>query len=359
MSKKELSTECGSGEKHMTMAGIARLVGVSRAAVSAVLNPSYKTIKVSQETRERIERAIAEHHYFPSAAGQSLKYKRTGHIGFILADTVADGWANAYYGKILNGVESACRRRGYGLNVSRYNLSNLDSFVFPKHVGQRSVDGLVLVTGPIQAAVVQRFREFDIPCVCVGDDIEVAELIPTFSANIPRILFQAIAHAQSVGYDRIAYCFRGSQRATEACAEVMSLVQASDLAGRVAITLMETPGEADYSAGEPLVQRWLDMTESTRPNCLLANDQMLVAIVKSLTRRGIICPRDVGLISTVNSSLCEFCHPSLTALHIDLEQIGDETTQLLLDHLENGAELSPTRSRKDFGAEIVIRESCA
>jgi LacI family transcriptional regulator len=86
---------------------------------------------------------------------------------------------------------------------------------------------------------------------------------------------------------------------------------------------------------------------------------MMVAILKSLTRHGIQCPRDIGLISTVNSNLCEFSNPALTSLHIDLAKIGEETTLLLLDHLENGVPLSPTLSRKDFPSGIVIRESCA
>jgi len=359
MSIEKKPLKINEPRSRLTMSQIAEQVGVSRAAVSAVLNPSYKTIKISPETRERIQKVIDEYQYFPSAAGQSLKYNRTGHIGFILADTVMDGWANAYYGKILNGVESACRRRGYGLNVSRYNLSDIDSFVFPKRIGQRSVDGLVLVAGPIKAAVVQRFREFNIPCVCVGDDVELAELIPTFSSDMVSVLYQAVMYAESMGYDRIGYCFKASHRSKEVTDDLVARIQSRRTSNQPQIVLLKTPGEADYTAGQPLVEQWLAMPEHVRPNCLIGNDQMMVAILKSLSNHGIVCPRDIGLISTVNSNLCEFSNPALTSLHLDLAKIGEETTLLLLDHLEHGVPLVPSLSRKDFSSSIVIRESCA
>jgi LacI family transcriptional regulator len=342
----------------LTMAQIAEKVGVSRAAVSAVLNPNYKTIKVSPETRSRIQSVIDKLQYFPNAAGQSLRYNRTGHIGFILSDNIMDGWANAYFAQILNGVETVCQQRGFGLNISRYNLSNIDSFVFPKGVAQRSIDGLVLVSGPIEAEVIARFQEFDIPCVCVGDDLEILNLIPTISSDIVSVLYQAVTYAENLGYNRIAYCFHPTKCGIEKANQLVARNKANRTSKHCQVSLLKTPGKADYTAGQPLVEEWLSMPESVRPNCLIGNDQVMVAVLKELSRHGIRCPQDIGLISTVNSNLCEFSNPGLTSLHTDLSKMGEEAAMLLLDHLEKGVPLSPQMSRNDFSSNVVARESC-
>ncbi|NLX23858.1 MAG: LacI family transcriptional regulator [Phycisphaerae bacterium] len=340
------------------MSEIARRVGVSRAAVSAVLNPNYKTIKISPETRAKIQKVLDTTQYVPNAIGQSLKSRRTGHIGFILADTIADGWSNAYFAKILSGVETICHQRGYSLNISRYNLSNIDSFVFPKRVGQRSMDGLVLAGGLIQAAVVDRFKTFGIPCVCVGDDLEVAEMIPTISCDMVGALLQCVAHAAERGHWRIAFCVQATRRSREVAGQLVARARALYGSGACEIALMTTPGEADYSAGGPLVDQWASLAEDRRATCLVGNDQVMVSALKELSRRGFRCPRDVGLISTVDSKLCEYSDPGLTSSRPDLAKLGETAAGLLIDHLEEGMDLSPKMSRNDFPVSFVVRESC-
>jgi len=342
----------------LTMSEIARRVGVSRAAVSAVLNPNYKTIKISPETRAKIQKVLDTNQYVPNAIGQSLKSRRTGHLGFILSDTIAGGWENNYFAKILTGVETVCSRRGYGLNISRYNLSNIDSFVFPRRVGQRSVDGVVLVSGPIQAAVVKRFMEFGVPCVCVGEDVEVAELIPTISCDMVGALHQAVAYGASLGHRRIGYCFHSTRCGREVAERFVEFSKSQPNTKECEITLMETPGEGNYSAGGPLAGQWVGMPGDRRPTCLIGNDQIMVSILKEITRLGFRCPEDLGLISTVNSSLCEYSNPGLTSLNLDLAELGERAAGLLIDHLENGTVLSAKMSQNNFPASFVVRESC-
>ncbi len=359
MNKEKRIVMTDGPRPRLTMSEIARQIGVSRAAVSAVLNPNYKTIKISAETRARIQKVIDKNHFFPNAIGQSLKSRQTGHLGFILSDTIAGGWENNYFAKILTGVEAACSGRGYGLNISRYNLSNIDSFVFPRRVGQRSVDGVVLAAGPIQAAVVKRFKEFGIPCVCVGEDVEVAELIPTISCDMVGALHHAVRYGVSLGHRRIGYCFHSTRCGQEVAAKFVEFSKSQRTTKESEIVLMETPGEGNYSAGGPLAGRWVGMPRDRRPTCLIGNDQIMVGILKEIIRLGFHCPTDLGLISTVDSALCEYSNPGLTSLDIDLAKLGERAAGLLIDHLEEGMVLSPKMSQNDFPASFVVRESCS
>jgi LacI family transcriptional regulator len=341
-----------------TLGDIADAVGIKKSTVSVVLNNKETLIKVSEPTRKRIFEVAKELGYHPNAWAKALRTRRTGHIGFILSDTIADGWENDYYAKILSGVESMCNYRGYGLNISRYNLSNIDSFVFPKRIGQRSVDGLVLAAGPIQEAVIRRFKEFDIPCVCVGDDVEVAGLIPTVSCEIVGALYQTVAYALSLGHTRIGYCFQPTQRGMEVAEHLVKFTQSKPFSEHCQIHFMKTSGEANYRAARPLVDQWLTMPEESRLTCLIGNDQLMMGVLKEISRHGLNCPQDLGLISTVDSSLSEYSNPGLSSLHLNLAELGKVAATLLLDHLDEGISLTPSMSRNDLSSSFVIRESC-
>jgi DNA-binding LacI/PurR family transcriptional regulator len=117
-------------------------------------------------------------------------------------------------------------------------------------------------------------------------------------------------------------------------------------------------GDANYSAGGPLAGRWAGMPKNRRPTCLIGNDQIMVGVLKEIIRLGYKCPEDLGLISTVESALCEYSNPALTSLDISLGKLGEMAAILLIDHLEEGTVLSPEMSQNNFPASFLIRESC-
>ena len=60
---------------------VARLAGVSTTTVSRVLN---NRGYISEETREKVNKAMKELNYFPNDVARSLFNKRTNLIGVIL-----------------------------------------------------------------------------------------------------------------------------------------------------------------------------------------------------------------------------------------------------------------------------------
>jgi DNA-binding LacI/PurR family transcriptional regulator len=331
----------------ITINDIARVVGVKKSTVSRVLNDRPNPVKVSEETKRKIFQAAKDLGYHPNAAARSLSTRRTGHIGFILSDTIADGWANATFAQVLAGVENACHKRGYGLNISRYNLSNLDSFVFPARVGQRSVDGLVL-TGYVEAAVVQRFREFGVPCVCIGDNVEVAGMIPTIACDIVDGLFQAVQYGVQSGHRRIIYWNEQTRRGREVGHLLIDRARAHPSTSDCRVTVQEVPGGlANYNDGKPMMEYWLSLPKEDRPTLVIASDQALVAFLVELVARGFHCPGDISLVSSCDTRLCEYAFPPLCAVSYDLEQFGQMGAEMLIGHLDDHSPFGPQMSRNE------------
>ena len=66
-----------------TISDVAKLAGVSPMTVSRAIN---KSGYISQEARERVEKAIVELGYVPNALARYLRFKQTSTIALILPD---------------------------------------------------------------------------------------------------------------------------------------------------------------------------------------------------------------------------------------------------------------------------------
>ncbi|MFA5204518.1 MAG: LacI family DNA-binding transcriptional regulator, partial [Lentisphaeria bacterium] len=71
--------------KPATIQDLARLAGVSKAAVSVVLNHREVGIRVGEEQRAKILALAKELNYTPRASACALSTGRTYHIGFLLS----------------------------------------------------------------------------------------------------------------------------------------------------------------------------------------------------------------------------------------------------------------------------------
>jgi LacI family transcriptional regulator len=343
--------------KKMTISDIALKAGVAKSTVSFVLNDRGTRVPISEETRQKVLKVVNQYGYQPNSSARALSMRRTGHIGFILSDAVADGWANSFYATCLCGVEAACRRRGYGLNVNLYNLSNVDSFVFPSRIGQRSVDGLILADY-VQSAVVKRFQEFDIPCVCIGENTEVGELIPTVAPDVTTSMLKALQYAARLGHRRIGLHFPMRRPDREAAEFLVKSAKLDPELASCQLNIMYTANAADYSAAAPLMKSWLALSAEERPTLIIASDQTTVSFLNEMFELGLRCPEDISLISSADTRFCEMSIPHLTAIHWDLALLGSAAVDLLVDHLDCNKPLGVEMSRNDFLGELVIRRSC-
>jgi LacI family transcriptional regulator len=90
---------------NVTIKDVARLSGVSSMTVSRVINDSDR---VSPETRQRVERAIAELGYVPSRLARGLIRQKTGTLALMVPDV-----ANPFFTLVVRGAEDVARRAGY------------------------------------------------------------------------------------------------------------------------------------------------------------------------------------------------------------------------------------------------------
>lgn len=345
---------------NVTLKDVARIVGVDVSTASTILGRKPKAARFAASTRQAIFDAAQRLNYQPNAAAQALATRRTGCIGMTLSNQVLRGWANHYFAGQLVGVEEVCRKRGYGLHINLYDLDNLDSFVFPKHVHQRAVDGLILA-GYVRSGVIDRFKEFGIPVVCLGENHEVREQAPTISVDHVAKAVDAVRHAASLGHRRIGYCSLPTKRKAEITQQVQAAVASDEALREVSLGVFIERSDLDMTIpGRELVDQVASIPSPERPTVMIFTTlEMPIAVLKEMRRRGWRCPDDLSIIADNDDDICEITDPPLTAMGQDLSRLGRIAANALIDGLESEAEEPMVPLPHVKARPLAIRQSVA
>lgn len=94
---------------------VAKAAGVSVATVSLVLNNAPS--RISEETRQRVQRAADELSYRPSSAARGLRTQRTNTVG-VISDVIA---STPFAGRMIAGVQDAAREHGFLVFIADTN----------------------------------------------------------------------------------------------------------------------------------------------------------------------------------------------------------------------------------------------
>lgn len=98
----------------MTQVEVARRAGVSQAMVSLVLNGS-DSVRVTPETRRRVEDALRETGYSVDVLGRRLRGKANRLLGVFTYESVFPSGSADFYVPFLGGIEEEAERAGYDL----------------------------------------------------------------------------------------------------------------------------------------------------------------------------------------------------------------------------------------------------
>src|SRR4051812_23123307 len=152
----------------VTMREVAETAGVSIATVSFVVNNSKR---VAPETRRRIEQAMAELGFRRNVVARALASRRTQIIALVYPVL-----EHRLAGSVTEFITSAARRASesdYHLVV--WPVGN-DGRELATLVGQKLVDGVLLMEVQLDDARVEALRELDIPFALIGRTRDVAGL---------------------------------------------------------------------------------------------------------------------------------------------------------------------------------------
>ena len=118
-----------------TIKDVSKKANVSISTVSHVLNG---TRFVSEETTQRVLKAIEEVGYVPNIVAKNLKKSATNTIGLVVSDI-----RNQFFIDIISVIDKEARNDGIQVFVSGSGDDKIREYTIIKNLVERRVDGII------------------------------------------------------------------------------------------------------------------------------------------------------------------------------------------------------------------------
>ncbi len=327
-----------------TIRDVAERAGVSPITVSRVINNSGY---VSQETRSRVEAAIAELQYVPNSLARSLRFKRTHTLALVLTDIT-----NPFWTTVARGVEDAASQRGFNVILCNTDENEAKQSEYLHVLLQKQVDGFLLVPArstPDPIALIQSQR---VPTVVLDRQVPGAK-VDVVRGDSEGGAYQLVRLLLSLGHRRIAM-LSGPVNISTAADRVAGYRRALQEAGLEAQAELVCYGEYTQESGYRMAQKALSLTP--RPTALFAaNNFIAIGALRALREAKVRVPEDMALVSFDDIPPAFVIEPFLTVAAQPAYEMGRRATELLLARLSGQA--PPECQEIVLPTEIIVRRS--
>ncbi len=292
-------------DQQPTINDVARLAGVSKKTVSRVINHSPL---LNKDTRERVEKVIAELGYVPNPQARALALRHNFLIGLLHDNPNAQMVLN-----FQEGVLESIRDTEFALvvrPVDRHSPEMLDDV--RRFLEQQRLFG-VLILPPISENddLAALCRELGCGYVRMGS-AQLDKDEHSVASNDREAVGQAVDYLASLGHRRIALIagpdgFRSARERREGFLEAMARH------GFHCGTELVAQGNYTFETGRTAAERLLEA--SPRPTAIFAsNDEMAAGALHAARQREIDVPQDLSLVGFDDTAIAAHIWPPMTTV---------------------------------------------
>lgn len=304
------------------LADIARAAGVSSAVVSRVINED-RTLRVSEATRARVQKAIKDLDYAPNIAAQTLRSAKSGLVAVILHDVT-----NPVYAEILRGAQASAAQNGKALLVFDSATGAESANRLAAMIGGGALDGLVIQgAGEVSDLVLARAATRKIPTILLQADLDIEACL----ISLPDEAAAGIAtrHLLDHGHRRIG-CLatvEGMRFTDSRLAGYRNALSDAGIDPKGSPVIFSAPEiDAGAEACAALLRKEPDLTAIVCFNVLSA-----IGAMKSLGDAGRRIPDDVSIVAVHDVPFADVLTAPLTTVAMPLFEMGEKAIQLVSD----------------------------
>ncbi|MDI7277229.1 MAG: LacI family DNA-binding transcriptional regulator [Anaerolineae bacterium] len=326
-----------------TIREVAKKAGVAAITVSRVINQSGY---VSDETRRRVEAAIAELDYVPNVLARGLRSSRTHTLGLLVTDIT-----NAFWTTVARGAEDAAVRHGYSVFLCNTDEDVAKQEQYLRALLSHRVEGLIIAPASSDRGTLAALERARLPFVIVDRRMPgaAADLVLGDSIGGAR---QLVEHLLARGHRRIAH-LGGPAGVSTADDREQGYRQALAEAGIAADPRLVLRGDYKLESGHRLMGQLLEL--SPLPTAVFAaNNVLAVGALVTLREKGLRVPEDVAVVCFDDLPQASLIDPFLTVAAQPAYEFGTAAVELLLARLAN-----PRRPPQTvvLPVELLVRRS--
>jgi LacI family transcriptional regulator len=339
---------------------VARKAGVSRTAVSYVLN-GVSTSHVSEETRTKVLQAAQELGYHLNASAQTLRKGQSNEICILSRIALSANDAEIFVAMQRHALSLGYIPVVYFIGgVAEAERKEL----LHKILARRP---LALLLGPecIEAGDIALARQMGIEYILLGAAEPIEEHLPADSpvADLPalsiptrEIGYLAARHLLERGHRALGIIRPDEARHELAFQQRLKGMRAAIVAAGLEneVSLETLPMHLSLASASALIDSHL--SGSQRLSAIYTfNDEYAFPLMGALLDRGLRIPQDIALIGTDNISFSAFVRPALTTIDFDNATLGRRGIEVLAA-LQKGGKF-PLELTTLPAPELIVRSS--
>ena len=349
----------------ITMTDIAAKAGVSRSAVSHVLNDlKYGNIRIPDATRQRILETAAEMGYRPNQLARSVASGKTRMIGYL----VAEPHYEPYWSTIVGALAEA-EELGFTLKVLSVTQDTLAERV--RQCIELRLGGIIARVIGDKSLIFEEAHRAQIPVVTVDEGIEQkfgATIIPDDSIGCNA----AIQHLIELGHRRIGFISSGFSRLFGGGDDI-GISRESLFRNAMQKYGLDVPdGYITYDvmqvfAGHEIPVGRESVVEATkallshpqgRPTAIFCwRDETAMVVARACRQVGLRVPEEISIVGFSDINSARFFDPPLSTVKSPWEVMGRQAMRQVTQRMNEEFTTEPTTHLIETC--FVARESTA
>lgn len=327
--------------KNITISDIADALGLSKTTVSRAISGKGR---IGEDTKKRVLDYVLQHNYKPNVIAKGLAQSKTFNLGVILpVDTNIT--EIPFFQSCLMGICEESATMDYDVVVT--TVKEDDITLLQRLISNQKVDGIILTRALVNDASAKYLKETGIPFVIIGQS-EDDEIIQIDSNHVAGCCELTSIMLMS-GYHRIALLV-GNQNHIVNRNRYEGFVKAFR---EFNVPLDERLVFFDMN-NKMVINQTVNTIMDRKVDCIICSDDFICSrVLARLDDSNYIIPEHIRVASFYNSVQLENHNPPITALSINVKELGSTAVKKLIEIIK-GEDVVP---KTLVSYEIAIKKS--
>lgn len=326
------------------MASIEDVAKKARVSVTTVSRALNDHPYVSEKTKKKIQKAMADLNYYPNNVAQQLRGKKSKMIGVIISYIT-----NPFFAYLVNEIEKTALEKGYNLVVLQtQGKRELEEF-FIQLIPKKQLDGIIVTNLEHATENFMSLVEEDKIVLCnryIG-----SKDLPVIQIDEEQASYEGTKFLIEKGHRDIAFCtgnimnthdhrFKGFIKAlTEVKIDFNEQLYFENILGAV--------------GGREVIQKIMT-DDAPRPTAIFSNgDEVAAGIISESRKFNLKIPADLAVLGFDDQPISALTNPEITTIHQPIAEMGRLAAKALIAKIEG----EPVEKNENLKTHLIVRES--
>ncbi|MBO9448346.1 LacI family DNA-binding transcriptional regulator [Ruegeria sp. R14_0] len=325
-------------KKRANLRDVAKAAGVSVATVSRVLNEP-KVVK--KDTLEKVQAAIADLKFVPSAAARAINSGRTRFVGALVPTL-----DNAIFARFLAALERKLSDHQLSLIVATTEASLDIEAEKAQSLLDIGAEGLIITGATHNPTLIDLIERTMLPTI-ITSFFDPKNPLPTIGYDNAAAAQLGLQHLVELGHRNIAVV-HGPVHDNDRTRARLAGITTFPFAGK--LSTFET--EISHQGGVDVAQHLGGL--SAKPEAILClSDVVALGVLLGLQAQNISVPDQISMVGVDDLPISSVTVPPLTSVHLPVSQMGERAA----DALANWIETNQTPKSEELGTRLIVRNS--